>query len=554
MWSLLVGSALAGSSSADIVATALAENPSAEVAVVCAPVGTLLGVMSKLPVPPALMDAAGGQGRRLLPLLDPAAAAEAGVDRSGALVLVGAAKGSADLRVPFNGTRAQAEALLGVLYDDVTASGELWRITDNGRARLARLEGGSLRIDAVRSEVVAAPGPSFPPVGPLLDGLPVAPGCTVLLRGVDTEKADGAMAAYVPLAGQAPLLIRMNLDQVRGPAALARGGPVGMAGRSPEAPSMVLSMSVSIDSLLDALASDPTLDMAELGELHRLVAFGPGASLAVFGNPKDRKFSAVIPLTAPDGSALPRRKVVRFITRFSEGKVTRTGGATFRGKVEDTAIYGAVGPGRVVLASDADTVQVVLADAGEPWLTPEMRAYNQEWPIALQSRGTESPFQLRAGVRTVQDTWELALEVTGGNPELTGFMTGMLSALAVPAFVEMSQKAALASVLADVDAIRAAELAWLTDHGVALALPPHPRAVEALGKEPVAWPDSSPWAPLGWRPEGDRTRATYWVEATPDGAGFTVWGAVDADADGNPARFKATRDAPAMKETPDTVY
>ena len=101
------------------------------------------------------------------------------------------------------------------------------------------------------------------------------------------------------------------------------------------------------------------------------------------------------------------------------------------------------------------------------------------------------------------------------------FMAGMVSAWAVPALVEVSHKAGGALVAKEVDAIRAAELAWLTDHGTALPLEAQPRSVDQLGKDPVDWPTPSPWAALGWEPEGGRTRGTYWVEVTPDGE--VVW-------------------------------
>ncbi len=550
MWHLLVGQAIAGSS-ADEVTAALARHPNADAALVCSPVGTLLATASKLPLPPSLLQEAEPHTRGLLTLLDPATAAAAGVDRSGPLVLVSEAKSTVELRIPFTGTRAQAESLLAQLYTEVTPSGELWRVTEEGKARLAHLAEGVLQVDGIGAEHLPR---TLHEAGPLLAGLPTQPGCTVVLRGVDTEKADGAVAAYVPLAGGAPLLVRVHLAQVAAPPELARGGPVGDIARTVEAPSLVLTVGVSIDSLLDALAKDPNLDLEDIATLHGLVAFGPGATVATFGNPQERRFAAVVPLTAPDGSTLPRRKVVRFLTRFSEGKVKRTGGATFAGQFEKTTVYGAVGDGRVVLGSDAALVQLVLADTGEPWLTPPMREYTAIWPITIQTRGTSGPFSLRAGLRTVGDVWELSSELTGGNPEMGALMAGMVSALAVPAIVEGAHKAGGAVVAKEVDAIRTAELAWLTDHGTALPLPAHPRSVEQLGKEPVDWPVIDAWAQLGWAPDGGRTRGTYWVEVTPDGEGFTVWGAVDADADGNPARFKATRDTPATKATGEKVY
>lgn len=550
MWHLFVAVAL-GAPAAEEVTAAFAGHPDAEVVLACAPVGSLLATAGKVPLPPALLAEADPATRSLLRLLDPSAAAEAGINKDGPLLLVGAGKELVALSVPFDGSAAQAGALLRQFDPDVREDGSFWKLSRKDQAYLGTLGEGVLRLDAVRAGVA---GPALPDAAALTRGLPEVPGCVLVVRGVDTEKADGALSAFVPLGGKAPLLIRAQVDQLAAPAELARGGPVGDGAHTVEAPSMVLTVAVSIDTLLDAAAQAGAIPADSLAKVHHIVSFGAGTSVALFGNPRDRRFAAVIPISAPDGAALPPRKVVRFVTKASDGKIRRTGATTFTGTLGDETVFGAADAGRVVLGGTAELVQTVLADAGEPWLTPEMRSYTSTWPITLQSRSGSGPFALRTGLRTVGPAWEFSVEMTGGSPELTGFLMGMASAAAVPRFAEIRHKAAGARLSDEVDAIRAAELAWLTDHGTALALPAWPRPVEQLGKDAVPWTANEAWSRLGWAPEGGESRGTYWVEVTPDGEGFTVYGALDADADGVPARWKASRDQPAARETDEKVY
>ena len=71
-------------------------------------------------------------------------------------------------------------------------------------------------------------------------------------------------------------------------------------------------------------------------------------------------------------------------------------------------------------------------------------------------------------------------------------------------------------------------------------IPAWPRAMEDLTPEKVDWGGGNPgFQKLGWSPNGN-VRGTYWVESHPT-EGFIAYGAIDADGDGIPAVYMATK-------------
>lgn len=103
----------------------------------------------------------------------------------------------------------------------------------------------------------------------------------------------------------------------------------------------------------------------------------------------------------------------------------------------------------------------------------------------------------------------------------------------------------------NVDAIRAAELAWHATTGQYLALPLAPRAVSALGKQAVPWTPTPDWTALAWQPDGP-VRGAYWVVLTP--TGFEVHATCDVDGDGVRAEYMASESQNAHIVTPVSVY
>ena len=115
-----------------------------------------------------------------------------------------------------------------------------------------------------------------------------------------------------------------------------------------------------------------------------------------------------------------------------------------------------------------------------------------------------------------------------------------------------TQDVVLRDVAQHVDDIRAAELTYMAAFETFVFQPePYPRAIEALDPNPVSFQWGSAFDDLGWAPEGD-VAATFQV--LPEGDGFRVIGTIDADGDGEPARFVATRDRAAVRETPEGVF
>ena len=105
------------------------------------------------------------------------------------------------------------------------------------------------------------------------------------------------------------------------------------------------------------------------------------------------------------------------------------------------------------------------------------------------------------------------------------------AALAIPNFVEMQYRAKRAEVPANVDGLKTAEMGYHAAFDEYVAVEPHPRRPEFLGKESAPWRGNKDFDELGWAPDGD-VRGTYWVEVSPDGSDFTVFGMGDMDGDG----------------------
>lgn len=555
MWQIFAG--LVWASSGDDAARALVDHPESEVAIACAPAGALMAAASKIPLPPVLFQELPADRRALFDLLDPDRAAASGVDRDGVVVLRSQAEGRGldELRLPFRGTAEQAETMLEAIFPEVVRSGEVWRVREGGNRFLARVDETSVVVEAVRAELTGSPAPAVSPsVIPLVAGFPTVPGCSAIIRRVDTENADGDAAFFIPLAGQAPMLARVRVLDMPAPPEFGRGQAPGVGARSPERPSAVVHISVPVDLLIDLLAREPKLNLAELARIHDLARLGAGASLAIFGSPQDRRFAAVVPVLAADGTPIDPRAARAFIVKASDGELRRQGRAGFRGRFDDQEFFGLVQPHRVIVATDATLLSSVMSDVGEPWVQESMRAFAEEFPITLTTLRTEDvPLEARVGMRSREGMWEVSMAITGLSPEFASMMTGVVAGIAAPLFAAEAQKSAREQLLADVDTLRTAELAWLTDNGSALALEASPRAVEGLDRAPVAWVAAGNWIQLGWSPADERVKGTYWVETTEDGKGFTVYGAVDLDGDGTPARCRATRDLPASWETEDTV-
>jgi hypothetical protein len=131
---------------------------------------------------------------------------------------------------------------------------------------------------------------------------------------------------------------------------------------------------------------------------------------------------------------------------------------------------------------------------------------------------------------------------------------GILAAIAIPNFVTMQYRAKRAEVPPNVDGIKTALIAYEAAFDKFLPIrDPVPVDPLMLGKGPHDWPAGTAFDELGWSPYG-QVRGTYWVEVSPDGLDFTVYGVCDVDGDGDQATYTATKTTSAILETAPYTY
>jgi type IV pilus assembly protein PilA len=132
-------------------------------------------------------------------------------------------------------------------------------------------------------------------------------------------------------------------------------------------------------------------------------------------------------------------------------------------------------------------------------------------------------------------------------------IVGILAAMAIPSYNEMTAKAKRAEVPPNLAGIRAAETAYQVTYDIFLTTDPNPSG--APGKETREWDAADPtWMRLGWRPEGNLVRATYVVDASAE-TDFSATGTCDVDGDGDAVVYTATRNAePSLPAGDERVY
>lgn len=111
----------------------------------------------------------------------------------------------------------------------------------------------------------------------------------------------------------------------------------------------------------------------------------------------------------------------------------------------------------------------------------------------------------------------------------------VLTAIVLPNFREMQNRAKRSEVPSNVDGIKMAELAYDAAYDTYLSLAPAPDATP--GKQFRPWNHPPDFVQVGWMPDGE-VRGSYSVDVV--GADFTVHGASDVDQDGDQANYTAT--------------
>lgn len=103
----------------------------------------------------------------------------------------------------------------------------------------------------------------------------------------------------------------------------------------------------------------------------------------------------------------------------------------------------------------------------------------------------------------------------------------------------------------NLDQLRMAEMAYHAEWNSFTSAPKHPRPVPDA--QQAEWgTGKTPFWNLGWAPDSKKVRGVYWVEATA--GGFEAFCEIDADGNGDPARYKATLEGRATLETLNSTY
>lgn len=111
----------------------------------------------------------------------------------------------------------------------------------------------------------------------------------------------------------------------------------------------------------------------------------------------------------------------------------------------------------------------------------------------------------------------------------------VLTAIVLPSWKEMQDRAKRSEVPSNVDGIKMAELAYDAAFDTYLTLAPAPDSTP--GKPFRTWNHPADFVQIGWMPDGP-VRGSYWADAVT--GDFTVQGECDIDGDGQRATYTAT--------------
>ena len=138
-------------------------------------------------------------------------------------------------------------------------------------------------------------------------------------------------------------------------------------------------------------------------------------------------------------------------------------------------------------------------------------------------------------------------------------MLGLFVCFYIPNVLSMGFRARRSEVPGNIEGIVTAELAYdaAFDGFVAIGSRAEAEAVvraDAGRSAPLRdWKGGPAWDAIGWKPDG-QVRGAYWVEVMPYDAGFTVFGIIDLEGDGEIAEFRASPGEKAELVTPSWVY
>ncbi len=128
---------------------------------------------------------------------------------------------------------------------------------------------------------------------------------------------------------------------------------------------------------------------------------------------------------------------------------------------------------------------------------------------------------------------------------------GLLSAIAIPNFIDMQYRAKRAEVPSNVDGIKAALIAYDAAFDTYVEVSEY--VPDSLpGKNQRPWRSGTGFDTLGWGPDG-QVRGSYKV-VSRSSTDFLVTGISDVDGDGSNARFTATKSIHTIMTTGPATY
>lgn len=556
MWMWLLPSALAGSLVEEMDALVLARQPS--VALTCASTTAMTSLVTRVASWAPIADRLGGISA--LTGVAPAAMAMMGVANEG-VWSVALVAGEISVDIPFSGTSAQAGLLLGSMVGDrgLRATKEGWRLSSSGLEGEARLDKGALLLDFSVGSLRLPGGPARPT---LLRGLPDVDGCLVYASSSrQTGKVPvDAGVLLIPTTGDT---YQLNAHSaVAPPASLRHGGGRVSELSTPTSPDLVVSTGVDLLDLVAELNEITSMGLTaeqlqDLNRANRRVSVGAGATFGVYM--ADKRVGGRVPLKGRLGFKLSKRKIKKGVSALDE-RVTWGEGGRFTMHQKGDEIVGRVRRGEVLAANDPRLLDALIAGEGTPWLSEEGAGWRASYPVVVEARGMDllklQPGQvMRLGLGATEDMIAMQVQL----PE--GYGRGMAGGESVMDRVRKGPKDLKHGVRPlqpkmeleeNINGIYTAEMAYEAAFDEFVAVEPAPRRLDQLSAEPLPWPGSEGFNQLGWRPDGP-VRGTWWVEVTPDGSSFTVWGAVDEDGDGVPATARRVKGGELQRMTPPEV-
>jgi type IV pilus assembly protein PilA len=120
---------------------------------------------------------------------------------------------------------------------------------------------------------------------------------------------------------------------------------------------------------------------------------------------------------------------------------------------------------------------------------------------------------------------------------------GIAAAIAIPSYVNYQLSAKRSEVPGNVSGIVTSLQRYDAEHDGYIACGSRAEAEAELMRgstELRPWRGGDCWDQLGWRPDG-AVRGAYWIEVSPAGDDFTVYGISDVDGDSLVATYTASK-------------